>query len=282
MKKKIILILFVLPTFLFSQNNFSSKYDNLPEGLKNVFYEDALISLNTSLDVLKSPYYFDKDDMIMTGVILAMTSASFSLDNRVRNQISRNHNVTMDNLTVVGKQFGHPVYGGLLSIALYTTGFFTADNYTKITGQMLAEALIVNGIYTTVLKSVFGRARPYTHDGFSDFDIFMFEFDADENSFPSGHTSTAFTVATVLSERINNVYASVALYSLASLTAYQRIYSDVHWLSDTLIGAALGTFIGLKIVKLHENSLHEKSSYSLNIYPKVTPTNYEVGFSLQF
>jgi hypothetical protein len=46
--------------------------------------------------------------------------------------------------------------------------------------------------------------------------IDFFEFETNENSLPSGHTTTVFTITTVLSERLDNFYASATLCSLAS------------------------------------------------------------------
>lgn len=97
-----------------------------------------------------------------------------------------------------------------------------------------------------------------------------------------GHTSTAFTIATVLSEQIDNTYASIALYSLASLTAYQRVYADAHWFSDTFLGAVLGTFIGLKITSLHEKHREINRSLRLGIYPQLNSGGYKLGLFIQF
>jgi len=220
--------------------------------------------------------------MILVGVVAAMTGAAFSVDSDVRHDVRKTRNKNLDEITYYGEKFGRPVYGSILSALLYTTGLVTANNDIKETGQMLLESMIVTGIFTKVLKVTMARGRPFTGDAYSDIDPFEFDFESSYNSFPSGHTSNAFTVATVLSQQIDNIYASVALYSMASLTAFQRIYSDVHWLSDTLLGAAIGTFVGLKIVKLHEKNHNDSGAFDMNIFPQITPRSYGVGFSIQF
>jgi hypothetical protein len=265
----------------YSQVNFNEQRKEtvfLTKTLKS----DFTYSFNTGFEVLKSPLYFDNNDVILTTLVVAATGAAMSIENQVRADVLKMHNSSLDKFNGVTEHFGRPIYGGILSGLLYSSGLIFSDNYVKETGQMLAEAIIANGIYTEVLKITFGRARPFTNEPHTDIDFLEFELETNENSLPSGHTSTAFTIATVLSERLDNIYASITLYSLASLTAYQRIYSDVHWLSDVVLGAALGTFIGLKIVKLHEKNNPEPSEYSLNIFPIITPRNYEVAFSLQF
>jgi membrane-associated phospholipid phosphatase len=280
-RKSFFILLFV-QTIAFSQFEYDEYNHEQNKSFSNNIKTDAILSFNTSLELLQSPFFFDKNDMLLTGVVLAIAGASFSFDNKIRNEAINSHNPTLDKITNIGENFGRPIYGSILGGLLYTAGLFTSNNHMKTTGQMLAEAILTNGIYTQLFKLTLGRARPFTGEPYTEIDPFEFEFESEENSLPSGHTSTAFTVATVLSERIDNIYASVALYSLASLTAYQRVYTDVHWFSDTILGAALGTFIGLKIVKLHEKNLAKNDKFNLNIYPQITSTSYGVGFAFEF
>lgn len=145
------------------------------------------------------------------------------------------------------------------------------------------ETLFFNGLITQGLKMIMGRARPYLNDGNMDIDFFTFEMDQEDYSMPSGHTSAAFSVATVLSERIENIFASAALYSLAGLTAFQRIYRDQHWFSDTILAAVLGTVIGLKIVKLNsEESEVTPKGASVNFVPVFSLNSVGIGISAAF
>ena len=279
---RVILIFFLaLQLKSYSQVNFNEQAEK-PYSLAKSLKSDFTYSVNTGFEVLKSPLNFDKNDIILTSLVLAATGAAMSIENQVRSDVLKMRNTSLDKFTGVTERFGRPIYGSILSGLLYSSGLIFSDKYVKETGQMLAEAIIANGIYTEVLKITLGRARPFTNEPNTEIDFFEFEFESVEHSLPSGHTSTAFTIATVLSERFNNDYASFALYSLASLTAYQRIYSDVHWLSDVVLGAALGTFIGLKIVKLHESSQTSPENYNFSIYPQINPNGYGVGFSMDF
>jgi hypothetical protein len=282
MNKKIYILLLILSSLMSAQIERTNFYKEQKNSAFEIFEADLKSSFNVSLELLQSPIHFDNNDLIMLGIVTTATAASFSIDNKIRNGMINSRNRPMDKITNISEKFGRPFYGTILSGLLYGSGLVFSDNYTRKTGQMLAEAILINGLYTQLLKVTFGRARPFTGEGKSEIDLFEFEFESEDNSFPSGHSSTAFAIATVLSERIENIYASIALYSLASLTAYQRVYSDVHWFSDTLMGAALGTLIGLKIVRLNENNPEKDSAYNLNFFPKITPYNYEVGFSLHF
>lgn len=63
------------------------------------------------------------------------------------------------------------------------------------------------------------------------------------NSFPSGHTATAFTCATILHKEYGltrSPWFSVGAYSISTLTGIMRTLNNRHWISDILVGAGLG------------------------------------------
>lgn len=62
------------------------------------------------------------------------------------------------------------------------------------------------------------------------------------NSFPSGHTATAFMAATMLHKEygMRSPWYSVAGYTIATATAYSRLLNNRHWISDVLAGAGIG------------------------------------------
>ena len=241
---------------------------------------DATSFYKTSLDFVQSPFHFDSRDFMMTGIIAGVTALSFTLDNSVRNVMKRNHNTSMDNIMNVSEKLGSPQYGLALSGVLYLGGQFTQENELRKTGVILAEAVFLNGITTEVLKIVMGRSRPYNNEG--NYDLDFIRINDEDNSLPSGHTSTAFTIATVLSQRIDNTFASIALYSFAGLTAVQRIYADRHWFSDVVLGAAIGTVVGLKVVKINSEYDNQNSSVKMNVYPVLSNGSYGAGLMLSF
>ncbi len=273
---------------------FSAKAQFIPEplqknslqnnstGFSRDLKDDARSFYETSVGLLNSPFNFDEDDLVVTGLILSATAFSFTFDNPVRNNISKLKSPGLDKFSKWGENFGNGVYVLGLSGVLYLGGHIFTDDELRKTGLMLSEAIILNGIVTTGLKVIFGRSRPFRNNGNTKIDFLEMEFEDVENSLPSGHTSTAFTVATVLSNRIDNPYATIALYSLAGLTAFQRMYADKHWFSDTIMGAALGTVIGLKIIKLNGEDKKENESVNFNVSPVLTPTGYGVGFVFNF
>ena len=98
----------------------------------------------------------------------------------------------------------------------------------------VAFAMTVGEAY--VLKRVFNRPRPYVT--YPDLKSLSTEKSL---SFPSGHTSAAFSVATSLSLNFPKWYVIVPAYTWAAATGYSRMYMNVHYPSDVLAGAILGS-----------------------------------------
>lgn len=288
-KFRLIFVLIILPLNLsFTQNIlFQTESDSslkTETGFIDNIKNDVISMYKVGVGFAESPLHFDSQDLILTGIIIGATTVSTSLDNPVRNVVRKSQSPFFDRITPFGEEFGNPKYGTALSVILYLGGHILQDKELRKTGLMLTEAMFLNGIITQGLKIAMGRSRPYSNEGNFDIHFMEFEFKNDDYSIPSGHTSTAFTFATVLSERIGNIYASIALYSLAGLTAFQRIYSDAHWISDTIVSAALGTVIGLKVIKLNKEYDNENisSGANLNIIPLINNAGYGVGIALSF
>lgn len=128
--------------------------------------------------------------------------------------------------------------GDGLTQALMAGGFYLAGE--DDTAILLTSALLKTGWTTYVAKSIVQRPRPgVTHDDVNFVDGYKV---ADYRSFPSGHTTGAFAIATVLSGQYPE-YAPY-FYTYASLVGISRIYVGVHYPSDVLAGAALGYLIG--------------------------------------
>src|SRR5262249_34550370 len=123
---------------------------------------------------------------------------------------------------------------------------------------------ILSGGMTDVVKLIVGRARPEQGLGAAHFDPF-----GGDKSFPSGHTTMAFAVGSVIAAHSDQVWVKISAYSLASLVAFARVYHDAHWSSDVAASALLGTVVGETIVRFN-NGLRARGSgvtaYAAPIY----------------
>jgi membrane-associated phospholipid phosphatase len=154
---------------------------------------------------------------------------------------------------------------------LYVAGKYTNHPDMADLGWHGTEAVLLASGVTSILKGVLGRARPYAAGDTNPHDFsFLRGFGknvtgtqangqklkaADFQSFPSGHTTTAFAAAAaVTSETRRNFPGAVwivapAMYGGATLVGLSRMYHNNHWASDVVLGAAIGTFSGLKVVR---------------------------------
>jgi membrane-associated phospholipid phosphatase len=111
----------------------------------------------------------------------------------------------------------------------------------------VAASVISAGLITPTLKKVVGRARPHTAQGAFDFSPFK-----NQHSFPSGHTTQAFAVATVIAEHYDEAWVKWLSYGTATAVGYSRIHQDRHFLSDVLAGALIGHLVGKTVVRRHD------------------------------
>ncbi|WP_028909895.1 phosphatase PAP2 family protein [Prevotella sp. AGR2160] len=97
-------------------------------------------------------------------------------------------------------------------------------------GRMLATDAIATAMMATAVQTTKHLTTVYRPDG------------SDSHSFPSGHTATAFMVATMLSKEYGYLspWVSVGAYGVAATTGLMRIANNKHWLSDVMVGAGVG------------------------------------------
>jgi membrane-associated phospholipid phosphatase len=150
-------------------------------------------------------------------------------------------------------------------IGFYMYGRFGENEKVERTALLASESFLVTSLFTGVLKIGMGRVRPAV--GGVDADTFRGPLaEGAGHSFPSGHTSTAFAIATVIANEYENVPLLTPIsYGIASLTALSRLNDEKHWASDIVFGAALGYFTAKTILNLHSN----KKGRHFTIYPRV-------------
>lgn len=178
---------------------------------------------------------------------------------------------------------GFRVMGGVGALAtggsLYAIGRLGHHAGVADLGLHSLEAIAVGSLATNVVKGLAGRARPYVvGDTIPDNFQFTrgFRKGTSYASFPSGHTTVAFALASTLTAETSRwwpkskwLVASLA-YSSATLVGVSRMYNDSHWASDVIVGAAIGTFSGLKVVRYnhsHRNNRLDRWLLSTSVHP---------------
>jgi membrane-associated phospholipid phosphatase len=165
------------------------------------------------------------------------------------------------------------VYGlGAVSGAFYLIGRTRNDDRARETGLLSAEALVNSLIVESALKGITQRARP-------DARVERSEFFDGGNSFPSGHSTQAWAVATVIANEYRDRRAvQVAAYGVATAVSVARFTGHKHYLSDVVAGSALGYAIGKYVYTTH----HRKSPDSLMITPQFNRGAHAYGLSVRW
>ena len=124
-----------------------------------------------------------------------------------------------------GDQLGKPYVILPLAATLYGLGRLDHHHQRwRDATYDVAEVTLVAAVPTVILKYTVQRQRP---DG------------SNKQSFPSGHTSNAFSWATVAAHHYG-WKLGVPAYALAGLIGVARMEKNVHYLSDVLAGAGIG------------------------------------------
>ena len=120
--------------------------------------------------------------------------------------------------------------------AYLVTGMIRHDNDLKKTALYLTESMAITQFITFSTKAIVNRPRPYEYDS-----TLKPVVKANNASFPSGHTSAAFNLATSLTIINPKWYVVVPAFTWASLVGYSRLYLGVHYPSDVIVGAIIGS-----------------------------------------
>ncbi len=138
-----------------------------------------------------------------------------------------------------------------LSLTLTLVGVGREGEWRKIHEDLIValEAVAVSAALANAIKLMTARQRPYARYAS---EPIPFADDSDQNlGFPSGHTSFAFSlatgfasVATLRGRKLAPVFWGVGV-PLAGFVGYLRIAGDRHYLGDVLVGAGLGTLVGV-------------------------------------
>jgi membrane-associated phospholipid phosphatase len=174
---------------------------------------------------------------------------------------------------------------GLMTIpdlgAMYWAGTSHSDCRLKEASLAGLQAFVLSAGAAWLVKSLAGRPRP--NAGYES-DTWYGPFSG-HDAFPSGHTTRAFAVATVLAGYYKDkMWVGITAYGLATFTASGRLLSGEHWPSDVLVGMALGYVVGRGVLKFNQKqkeiAQRTASSKSLTFSPLLGPQ--QVGVMIRF
>jgi membrane-associated phospholipid phosphatase len=297
-----------------AQLSVSSKTNPNLSGIQNTkdnFYKtDSIFSnespkgympslINNFGEQFTAPLHFNTKQWLITGSAVLITGYLIHVDNEIDDWAKKQKqehnwvNKTSPFITQFGSNYGILSVGaiGLLSAAF--------KNEKGVQTSLLAtQAMVTSGVWVRIIKLMAGRERPMAKYIYSQTEGGRWygpfaEFDQDipnrkpgssYDSFPSGHTATAFSIATVFALQYSDTkFVPIFSYSLASLVGVSRLTEHEHWASDVFVGALLGYLCGKQVVS-HYNETHKTNSDPSSIKSQLTyfQEGNQIGLSLKF
>lgn len=195
-----------------------------------------------------------QQELIYFSGFFGIWTTSFFFDSEIRLWVNNFRSDIFDHLFSLFHWYGKPFLSITTLLMFYFGGLIiTKPRITEI-GLKLFESFAFSGIIVTILKSIFGRWRPYAQHG-----SFSFEFltlgPNDHLSLPSGDVAIAFAFSTIIAGMIDNKIWKWMWYLFAVITSIGRIYHDQHWLSDVILAAGIALWIGSFVNNRTSNNL---------------------------
>lgn len=149
---------------------------------------------------------------------------------------------------------GGAIFSTVFSLVLFAFG----DNNTRVIGLEALATLGISQIIVQSLKLILSRERPYNMmKNLNTFNILLKDY-----SFPSGHTTASFSIATILTLNFPKIWPIAYFYAL--IIGLSRIYLGVHYPTDVVVGIILGVGTPL-IVHYYLLAIIESIAFSLGL-----------------
>lgn len=208
------------------------------------------------------PLFTSRDALLAGGFVLG-TIAMYPVDRYAARHLqspTRQENRLLRKAAKGFEFMGTPgsiIIGG----SLYVIGRAGGNERMADLGLHGTEAVFVALGTVGLLKGLAGRGRPLLDVGDpGNFKLGRgFKKNDDYRAFPSGHTAMGFAAAAAVTAETANwwpkstIYIAPLMYGGATLIGASRMYNNKHWASDVVMGAAVGTFAGLKVVRYHHS-----------------------------
>jgi membrane-associated phospholipid phosphatase len=205
----------------------------------------------------KTPLLTGKDALLI-GVFTIGTAAVAPIDLQIASRLQdpgTQENHFLRTAATGFRLLGDP--GSLVTgSAIYVLGRINGQARVQALGLHSVESILFANMLGGAIKLTAGRQRPYKDiKNPHSFQLWR-GFSGDEyRSFPSGHTVAAFAFASTVTRETQFWWPSsgfivgTVFYGGASMVGLSRMYNNMHWASDVVAGAAIGTIFGLKVVK---------------------------------
>lgn len=206
-------------------------------------------------------------------VSLAAVLATGAFDEPLQDRIASAGGEPAQKLADLVRPLGTPLVWAPALLLVAGAGHVSGRREWVGASARIAVSATIPAVATQFLKFSVGRSRPED----SPEDPYNFDPFTRDASFPSGHTTLAFAVATAISRETGSRWVPWVGYPLAALVGWSRVHDDEHWMSDVVGGAAVGTWLAAK----SDDWLRARGAASTATEPFVSATGHSLRLGLE-
>ncbi len=204
----------------------------------------------------QAPFFTEKD-ALLAGAFVIATATMFPLDKEFALRLQKHDEGSLLNKASTGVEYIASPGAYFIGGGLYAIGKLGKMDRVADLGWHGTEAVALAELTTYMIKGIAGRGRPFVSEGEvpTDFDPGRGFKTGNFASFPSGHTTTAFSAAAAVTNETTRWWPKSTwivgplMYGGATAVGLSRMYHNRHWASDVVVGAMIGTFAGRKVVQ---------------------------------
>ena len=250
----------------FGNNNLAAAGNNF--GWSGMVTDAAAIPLSVR--------HWNKTGILKASAIAGITIGLYQYDQKIHDWSQNHRNNGSDKIA----QFAEP-FGGKHALTpaglLYLFGYMSNDRKAQHVGMLGIKSVLISGFFTTSLKTYSHRHRPESGDRYNRWDGPGMSLR--NLSFPSGHSTAAFAMATVIAtEYRNRPFIPFITYGMATMTALSRVHDNKHWASDVFLGSAIGYYTAKVTMKINKGGFGNNVSIAPSVVNKTSGISIKTEF----
>ncbi len=179
--------------------------------------------------------------------VLGVTGVLVAWDPDIQNYVQNHRFPVTDAMANIFELFGYGIYVVPVLLLLYGWGARVHSPRLCRLALLGLECYLLAGAFAWMFKLAAGRRRPFVRwPG-----AWRGPSAPRNNSFPSGHATTVFSLATMIASTYTHWAVGPVAYGMGVLTAWARVNDNKHWASDVFFGCVLGYYIAKVVDRNH-------------------------------
>ncbi len=220
--------------------------------LKNIVRTTLQNSWHNGIAILKSPLRWKTRQWAALCIVVALTLLVMPWDRTIQEFVQSHRAPFTDGLANAFELLGYGHYVIPALLLVYAFGVRTRSPRACGFALLGLESYILTGAFSWMVKMSTGRHRPFVREA----GLFGGPFSLKNNSFPSGHTTTAIALAVLLASTWQHGPVAAIAYACALGAGWARINDNKHWASDVLFAFFLGHYIARKMIERGDKEPH--------------------------